>query len=287
MKAQIIDGKLISTQIKEELRLRTIELKKKGIVPGLAVILVGDDPASQTYVRNKTKTCELLGYHSVGYTLPEETTQEELLALLDQLNADDRIHGILVQLPLPRHLDKQVVIDRILPEKDVDAFHPVNVGKIMTGNFDFLPCTPAGVMELLERSGIDVTGKHCVIIGRSDIVGKPQAMLMLHKNATVTICHSKTTDLSAITREADVLVAAVGRAGFVTADMVRPGAVVIDVGINRDADGKLCGDVCFDKVAEKASFITPVPGGVGPMTIAMLMKNTMTAALKAGGIEEE
>ena len=287
MMAQIINGKEISTQIKEELRLRTIELKKQGVVPGLAVILVGDDPASQTYVRNKTKTCELLGYYSKEYTLPADTTQEQLLALLDELNADEKIHGILVQLPLPKHLDKQVVIDRILPEKDVDAFHPVNVGKIMSGDFDFLPCTPAGVMELLDRSGVDVCGKHCVIIGRSDIVGKPQAMLMLHKNATVTICHSKTTNLPEITRSADVLVAAVGRAGFVTADMVRPGAVVIDVGINRNADGKLCGDVCFDEVFEKASYITPVPGGVGPMTIAMLMKNTMTAALKAATIEEE
>lgn len=285
--AQIIDGKLISAQIKEELRLQTAQLKKEGIVPGLAVVLVGTDPASQTYVRNKTKTCELLGYYSEEFKLPETTTQDELLALLDRLNNDARIHGILVQLPLPSHLDKQAVIDCILPEKDVDAFHPVNVGKIMTGNFDFLPCTPAGVMELLERSGIDLCGKHCVVIGRSDIVGKPQAMLLLHKNATVTVCHSKTVNLPEITRQADVLIAAVGRAGFVTADMVRPGAVVIDVGINRNADGKLCGDVCFDEVEKVASYITPVPGGVGPMTIAMLMKNTMTAALKSSGIEEE
>ncbi len=285
--AQIINGKEISAAIKEELRSQTQSLKKQGIVPGLAVILVGTDPASQTYVRSKTKTCELLGYYSEQYLLPEDTTQEQLLSLIDRLNEDDKIHGILVQLPLPKHLDKQAVIDRILPRKDVDAFHPVNVGKIMTGNFDFLPCTPAGVMELLDRSGVEIAGKHCVIIGRSDIVGKPQAMLMLHRNATVTICHSKTKDLPHITRQADIIVAAVGRAGFVSADMVKEGAVVVDVGINRSADGKLCGDVCFDEVEKVASLITPVPGGVGPMTIAMLMKNTMTAALKRNGMDGE
>jgi len=285
--AQIIDGKLISAQIKEELRQKTILLKEKGIVPGLAVILVGDDPASQTYVKNKTNSCEQLGYYSEQYVLPATVSQQELLCLIDKLNDNKKIHGILVQLPLPKHLDKQKVINRILPEKDVDAFHPINVGRIMTGDFDFLPCTPAGVMELIERSGIDVAGKHCVVIGRSDIVGKPQAMLMLHKNATVTICHSKTVDLPSIARQADILVAAVGRAGFVTAEMVRPGAVVIDVGINRNAEGKLCGDVSFDEVSSLASYVTPVPGGVGPMTIAMLMKNTMTAALRANGITEE
>lgn len=279
--AKIIDGKAISAQIKDELKVRAIELKEKGIVPGLAVILVGTDPASQTYVRNKTKTCELLGYHSEQYLLNETIEQSELIQLIDKLNADPKIHGILVQLPLPAHLDKQAVIDRILPSKDVDAFHPVNVGKIMTGLFDFVPCTPAGVMELLERSHIDVSGKHCVIIGRSDIVGKPQAMLMLHKNATVTICHSKTVDLEQITRSADILIAAVGRANFVTADMVKDGAVVIDVGINRGIDGKLCGDVLYSEVEPKASYITPVPGGVGPMTIAMLMKNTMISAENA------
>ena len=282
--AQIIEGKKISAQIKEELRLKTLELKEKGIVPGLAVVLVGDDPASKTYVRNKTMSCEQLGFYSEQYVLPETASQTELLSLIDALNTNKKIHGILVQLPLPKHLDKQAVIERILPEKDVDAFHPVNVGKIMTGDFDFLPCTPAGVMELVERNGIDVAGKHCVVIGRSDIVGKPQAMLMLHKNATVTICHSKTSNLSAITRQADILVAAVGRAGFVKADMVKSGAVVIDVGINRNAEGKLCGDVDFDEVRPIASLITPVPGGVGPMTIAMLMKNTMTAALRANGL---
>ncbi len=282
-----IDGKAISEQIKEELRIQTLELKERGLVPGLAVVLVGDDPASQTYVRNKTLACERIGYHSEQYRLPAETTQQELLSLLDRLNAAEHIHGILVQLPLPSHLDKQAVINHILPAKDVDAFHPINVGKIMTGNFDFLPCTPAGVMELLERSGIDVCGKHCVVIGRSDIVGKPQAMLMLHKNATVTICHSRTKDLPAITRSADILVAAVGRAGFVTADMVSPGTVVIDVGINRDKNGKLCGDVDFAEVEPIADYITPVPGGVGPMTIAMLMKNTMTAAQNAFAAKEE
>lgn len=285
--AQIIDGKKISLEIKEELRLKTLELKDKGVVPGLAVILVGDDPASQTYVRNKTTCCEQLGYLSEQYMLPATTTQQELIDLIDKLNDDAKIHGILVQLPLPKHLDKTAVINRILPEKDVDAFHPVNVGKIMTGNFDFLPCTPAGVMELIERSGINVAGKHCVIIGRSDIVGKPQAMLMLHKNATVTICHSKTKNLAEITRQADILVAAVGKAGFVTADMIGKDAVVIDVGINRNQEGKLCGDVNFEEAKKIASFITPVPGGVGPMTIAMLMKNTMTAALKANGIVKE
>lgn len=283
---KIIDGKAISAQIKEELRLKTIDLKKQGIVPGLAVVLVGTDPASQTYVRSKTATCEALGYYSEKYELPEDTAQETLLSLIDKLNGDPRIHGILVQLPLPPHMDKKAVIDRIDPAKDVDAFHPVNVGKIMTGDFEFLPCTPAGVMELLDRSGIDVGGKHCVILGRSDIVGKPQAMLMLHKNATVTICHSKTERLKEITLQADILVAAVGKAGFVTADMVKEGAVVIDVGINRDAQGKLCGDVSYDEVAEKTSFITPVPGGVGPMTIAMLMKNTLTAAEKIRGISD-
>ena len=284
---RIIDGKKISTEIKEELRLKTTQLKAEGIVPGLAVILVGEDPASQTYVRNKTKSCEQLGYYSREYVLSKDITQNDLIALIDELNCDDKIHGILVQLPLPAHLNKQEVINRILPEKDVDAFHPINVGKIMTGEFDFLPCTPAGVMELIERSGIDVAGKHCVVIGRSDIVGKPQAMLMLHKNATVTICHSKTADLPSVTRQADILIAAVGRAGFVTADMVKPGAVVIDVGINRNEEGRLCGDVDFEDVSPLASFITPVPGGVGPMTIAMLMKNTMTAALRANGITKE
>lgn len=278
--AQIIDGKKVSASVKDELRNKADLLKKDGIVPGLAVILVGDDPASHTYVRNKTKACADLGYYSEEYKLKEQTTQKELMDLIDSLNADERIHGILVQLPLPEHLDKKQVIDRILPEKDVDAFHPINVGKIMTGNFDFVPCTPAGVLELLHYYNIEIEGKRCVVIGRSDIVGKPQAMLMLHENATVTICHSKTENLKEITRLADILISSVGRAGFVTADMVKKDAVVIDVGMNRDENGKLCGDVCFEEVEKIASFITPVPGGVGPMTIAMLMKNTLTAAQK-------
>ncbi len=270
----IINGKEISTAIRQEIRAEVEALPKR---PGLAVILVGNDPASQVYVRNKELACEEVGFYSEKYTLPEDTTREQLLSLVDQLNESPAIHGILVQLPLPKHLDAEEVILRIDPRKDVDAFHPANVGKIMIGNFDFLPCTPAGVMELLARSGIDPSGKECVVIGRSNIVGKPQAMLLLHKNATVTICHSRTKDLAAVCRRADILVSAVGRANFVTADMVKEGAVVIDVGMNRNENGKLCGDVAFAEVAEKTSYITPVPGGVGPMTITMLLKNTVTA----------
>ena len=259
------------------------ELKNKGIVPGLAVVIVGNNPASRVYVNSKKKACEELGMYSVEYALKEETTEEELLELISKLNCDDKINGILVQLPLPKHLDEKLIINTIIPEKDVDAFHPVNVGKIMIGDFNFLPCTPAGVMELIKETGIDISGKECVIIGRSNIVGKPQAMLMLHKNATVTICHSKTKDLAEVVKRADIVVAAVGVSKMVTKDMVKEGAVVIDVGMNRLPDGKLCGDVDFDGVSEVASFITPVPGGVGPMTIAMLMQNTLTAAkLKAG-----
>ena len=271
----IISGKEISLSIREEIKA---EAQKLPIRPGLAVILVGNDPASQVYVRNKNKACEEVGFYSEMYTLPEETSMEELLGLIDQLNNSPQIHGILVQLPLPKHLDEEKVILAISPEKDVDAFHPSNVGKIMIGNHSFLPCTPAGVMELIFRSGIDLCGKECVVIGRSNIVGKPQAMLLLHANATVTVCHSRTKNLKEVCSRADVLVAAVGKAKFVTADMVKDGAVVIDVGINRDENGKLCGDVDFESVAPKASFITPVPGGVGPMTITMLMKNTLTAA---------
>jgi methylenetetrahydrofolate dehydrogenase (NADP+)/methenyltetrahydrofolate cyclohydrolase len=270
----IINGKEISTAIRQEIRAEVEALPKR---PGLAVVLVGNDPASQVYVRNKERACEEVGFYSEKYTLPEDTTREQLLSLVDQLNESPVIHGILVQLPLPKHLDAEEVILRIDPRKDVDAFHPVNVGKIMIGNFDFLPCTPAGVMELLARSGIDPAGKECVVIGRSNIVGKPQAMLLLHKNATVTICHSRTKDLAAVCRRADILVSAVGRANFVTADMVKEGAVVIDVGMNRDENGKLVGDVAFAEVSEKTSYITPVPGGVGPMTITMLLKNTVTA----------
>ena len=279
MAAQIINGKEVSARIKGELKNQVTELKAKGINPGLAVIIVGDDPASRVYVNNKKKACEEIGIYSEEYALPTETTQEQLLDLIKTLSDAKHISGILVQLPLPKHFDEKAVIAAIPAEKDVDAFHPVNVGKIMIGDFDFLPCTPAGVMELIAESGIDPTGKECVVIGRSNIVGKPQAMLLLHKNATVTICHSKTVDLKTVCQRADILVAAVGKAKFVTADMIKPGAVVIDVGMNRDENGKLCGDVDFENVKEVAGAITPVPGGVGPMTIAMLMKNAVKAAL--------
>ena len=279
--AKIIDGKAISASIREEIKAEVAERVAKGLSrPGLAVIIVGEDPASQVYVRNKKKGCEEVGFYSEVYELPADTTQEELNALVDKLNADDKINGILCQLPLPRHLDENEVILRIDPKKDVDAFHPYNVGKIMIGDYDFLPCTPAGVMALLERSGIEVSGKECVVVGRSNIVGKPQAMLLLHANGTVTVCHSRTKDLAAVCKRADILVAAIGKADFFGADMVKEGAVVIDVGMNRRADGKLTGDVNFAEVEPLASYITPVPGGVGPMTITMLLKNTLTAAKK-------
>lgn len=254
--------------------------------PGLAVVIVGNDSASQVYVANKEKACTELGMYSEKHALPEDTTEEELLALVDRLNNDPKIHGILVQLPLPKHLDDKLIINHILPEKDVDAFHPVNVGKIMIGDFDFVPCTPAGVMELIKESDVSVEGKECVVIGRSNIVGKPMSMLLLHQNGTVTICHSRTKDLKEVTKKADILVAAVGIPKFVKADMVKPGAVVIDVGMDRDENGKLCGDVDFAEVAPIAGAITPVPGGVGPMTIAMLMRNTLTAAKRAFGIND-
>ena len=278
MAAQILNGKELSIKIKEDLRKKTEELKAEGINPGLAVIIVGNDSASRVYVNNKKKACEECGFYSEEYALPEETTEEELLALIDTLNNKKEINGILVQLPLPKGIDSEKVLLTIRPEKDVDAFHPVNVGKIMIGNFDFLPCTPAGVMELIRLTNIDVCGKECVVVGRSNIVGKPQAMLLLHENGTVTICHSRTKNLKEVCRRADILVAAVGKAKFITADMVKEGAIVIDVGMNRDENGKLCGDVDYDSVSEVASAITPVPGGVGPMTIAMLMKNTLKAA---------
>ncbi len=281
---QIIDGKAISASTKEEIKCEVQALKEKNVSVGLAVIIVGDDPASRVYVNNKKKACEQLGIYSEEYALPGDTDMESLLGLISELNTRKDINGILCQLPLPRHLDEKQVINAISPEKDVDAFHPSNVGKIMIGDYDFLPCTPAGVMKLLADTGIDVEGKNCVVIGRSNIVGKPMSMLLLHKNATVTICHSRTQNLKEITSKADVLVAAVGKARFVTEDMVKEGAVVIDVGMNRPADGKLCGDVDFDAVKEKCSFITPVPGGVGPMTIAMLMSNTVTAANKQNNI---
>lgn len=276
--AQIINGKEISEATRADIALEVAQLKRQGITPGLAVILVGDDPASRVYVNNKKKACAQLGMLSEEYALAADTSMEDLLKLIDSLNSRDDIHGILCQLPLPKHLDEKAVINAISPEKDVDAFHPVNVGGIMIGDYKFLPCTPAGVMEMLRRSNIDVAGKHCVVIGRSNIVGKPMAMLLLHANATVTVCHSRTKNLKEICRTADLLVASVGKAGFVTADMVKEGAVVIDVGINRTADGKLCGDVDFAEVEPIASAITPVPGGVGPMTITMLMQNTLAAA---------
>ncbi len=275
MAAKIIDGKAISAAVKEQVRA---EIERDKIKAGLAVVIVGDDPASRVYVNNKKKACELCGIQSFEYALPAETEQNQLLELIDTLNADKNVNGILVQLPLPDHFDEKAVIERISPLKDVDAFHESNVGKIMIGNYAFLPCTPAGCMELIHSTGVDVAGKECVVIGRSNIVGKPMAMLLLHENGTVTVCHSKTKNLTEVCRRADILVAAVGRPNFVTADMVKDGAVVIDVGINRLENGKLCGDVKFDEVSEKAAYITPVPGGVGPMTIAMLMKNTLTAA---------
>ena len=279
----IIDGKAISATIRAEIAEKVKELKaQKGIIPGLAVIIVGEDPASKVYVRNKHRACEEVGFASFGYELPTETTEEELLSLVDKLNHDDAVHGILVQLPLPKHLNEEKILLAIDPRKDVDAFHPYNVGKIMIGNYDFLPCTPAGVMELLRRSNIEISGKECVVVGRSNIVGKPQAMLLLQANGTVTICHSRTKDLREVCRRADILIAAIGKPEFFDASYVKEGAVVIDVGINRRADGKLCGDVNYEDVAPHTSYITPVPGGVGPMTIAMLMQNTLTAAIKRG-----
>ena len=276
MKAKILDGKAVSKRIKDEIREEVELLSNDGKRPGLAVIIVEGDSASRIYVNNKKKACGEVGIHSEEYALPNDVKEEELLSLIAKLNKKEDIDGILVQLPLPPHIDEEKVIMAIDPKKDVDAFHPVNTGKIMIGNFDFLPCTPAGVMELIHESGVEVKGKDCVVIGRSNIVGKPMAMLLLHESGTVTVCHSKTQNLKEKVKSADIVVAAVGRAGFVTADMVKEGAVVLDVGINRTENG-LCGDVAFDEVAEVASAITPVPGGVGPMTIAMLMKNTLTA----------
>lgn len=280
----IIDGKAVSAAVKERVAKEVQALKEKGVTVGLAVIIVGEDPASQVYVRNKERACEQCFMYSEKIELPESTTQTELLEIIDKLNKRTDINGILCQLPLPRHINEEAIINAISPEKDVDAFHPQNVGKIMIGDYDFLPCTPAGVMELLASQNVEICGKHCVIIGRSNIVGKPMSMLMLHANATVTICHSKTKNLKEICKEADIIIAAVGRPKFVTADMVKSGATVIDVGINRTENG-LCGDVDFEAVKPLASAITPVPGGVGPMTIAMLMQNTLTAAKKQNNIE--
>ncbi len=276
--AKIIDGKQVSANVKEQVRQETEALfQKYGKKPGLAVVIVGNDPASRVYVNNKKKACETVGFQSFEYALPEDTSQEELLELVETLNADKNVNGILVQLPVPKQIDDKAIINAISAEKDVDAFHPENVGRIMIGEYAFLPCTPAGVMELIDSTGTEISGKRCVVIGRSNIVGKPMAMLLLHRSGTVTICHSRTQNLAEITREADILVAAVGKANFVTGDMIKEGAVVIDVGMNRLENGKLCGDVNFAEAEQKASYITPVPGGVGPMTIAMLMKNTLTA----------
>ena len=278
--AKILSGKIVSARVKDELKKEVEELSQRGKQTGLAVVLVGDDSASKVYVRNKEKACEEVGIYSEVHRLSENTSEEELLKLINELNENDKIDGILVQLPLPKHLDDKVIIDNIKPEKDVDAFHPSNVGKIMIGDYDFLPCTPAGIMELIHESGVEVDGKTCVVIGRSNIVGKPMSMLLLHENGTVTTCHSHTKNLAEVTKSADILVAAVGIPKFVKADMVKPGAVVIDVGMDRDENGKLCGDVDFNEVEPVAGSITPVPGGVGPMTIAMLMRNTVTASKK-------
>ena len=281
---KLIDGKEVSTHVKTKVKEEVELLKEKGIEPALAVIIVGNDPASRVYVNNKKKACEFSGMRSVEYALPEETTEEELLAVIDKLNADSSINGILCQLPVPKHISDKAVIERILPKKDVDVFSAENVGRMWQGDYDMASCTPMGVIELLDYYGIDVCGKNCVIIGRSNIVGKPMASLLLERSATVTICHSRTKNLSEITSKADVIVAAVGRAKFVTADMVKDGAIVVDVGINRNEDGKLCGDVDFENVKDKCEFITPVPGGCGPMTIAVLMKNTLLACKKQNSI---
>lgn len=277
MSASIINGKEISQSVKDKVREEAALLAQGGRKPCLAVIIVGSDPASKIYVGNKKKACEYCGMTSLEYALDENTTQEELLSLIEKLNNDAEVDGILCQLPLPRHINEDKVINAISPLKDVDGFHPVNVGALVTGTAGFIPCTPAGIIELIKSTGTDISGKHCVVIGRSNIVGKPAALLMLRENATVTVCHSRTKDLAGTVASADIIIAAVGKSGFVTADMVKPGAVVIDVGINRLPDGKICGDVDFEAVSEKASAITPVPGGVGPMTIAMLMKNTLEA----------
>lgn len=279
----LLSGKEVSARIKDELKKEVAELKKRGICPGLAVIIVGDDPASRVYVNSKKKNCEELGIYSEEYALKAETSETELIDLINVLNKKKEISGILVQLPLPKHINEENIINAIEPKKDVDAFHPVNVGKIMVGNYDFVPCTPAGVMELIKESGIEIAGKECVVVGRSNIVGKPQAMLLLHQNGTVTICHSRTKNLKETIKRADILVVAVGKPNFITGDMIKPGAVVIDVGINRIAEKKLVGDVDFASCEKIAGAITPVPGGVGPMTIAMLMRNTVKAAIIQSG----
>ncbi|MGP0585752.1 bifunctional methylenetetrahydrofolate dehydrogenase/methenyltetrahydrofolate cyclohydrolase FolD [Paenibacillus timonensis] len=284
MTAPIINGKQISEEIRKDLREEVERLAKQGFKPGLAVVLVGEDPASQVYVRNKEKACHELGYYSEVHRLSAETSQEGLLALVDKLNRQSNIHGILVQLPLPKHIDEKAVIDAISAEKDVDGFHPVNVGNLMIGDDSLLPCTPAGVIELIKRAGVDIAGKHAVVIGRSNIVGKPVSLLLQRENATVTMCHSRTANMKELTQLADILVVAIGRANFVDASYVKPGAVVIDVGMNRLENGKLAGDVDFESVKEVSGPITPVPGGVGPMTITMLMQNTLIAAKRLQGL---
>lgn len=277
--AQIIDGKLISKQIKDELKDKVTELKSKGIEPCLAVIQVGSDPASTVYVGNKKKACEYIGIKSVAYELAEETTEDELLAIIDKLNKDDSVNGILVQLPVPKHIDEDKVIDAISPAKDVDGFHPASVGALSIGKKGFVSCTPAGVIQLLKRSGIEIEGKECVVLGRSNIVGKPMSMLLLRENGTVTVCHSRTKNLKEVCKRADILVVAIGKPKMIDASYVKKGAAVIDVGIHRQENGKLCGDVDYDSVAEVAGAITPVPGGVGPMTIAMLMNNCVESVM--------
>ncbi|RBR29559.1 bifunctional methylenetetrahydrofolate dehydrogenase/methenyltetrahydrofolate cyclohydrolase [Enterococcus cecorum] len=274
----LLNGKELAQKLQQEMTQEVTELKEKGLQPGLAVILVGEDPASQVYVRNKERAANNIGMYSLVYRLPETTSEADLIAKIEELNHDDKVHGILVQLPLPKHINEDLVLDTIDPAKDVDGFHPMNLGNLFAGKPTMIPCTPAGIMELIKLSGIDLAGKNAVIIGRSNIVGKPMAHLLLQANATVTICHSKTKDLPKVAKQADVLVVAIGRANFVTADFVKEGAVVIDVGINRDENNKLTGDVKFDEVAPLTSFITPVPGGVGPMTITMLMRQTIDAA---------
>jgi methylenetetrahydrofolate dehydrogenase (NADP+)/methenyltetrahydrofolate cyclohydrolase len=283
MTGKLIDGVAIGKEIREEIKQEVDVLKERGFQPGLAVILIGDDQASRTYVRNKEKSSIAAGMKSVLIELPETISEEELLNHVTNLNQDDSIHGILVQLPLPKHIDENLVIQAIDPVKDVDGFHPINVGKMIIGQRAFLSCTPYGIIKLLERTGTEVRGKHAVIVGRSNIVGKPMGQLLLQRDATVTYCHSKTEDLEAFTKQADILIVAIGKAKFITADHVKDGAVVIDVGMNRDENGKLCGDVDFESAKEKASAITPVPGGVGPMTITMLLKNTLHSAKQAAG----
>ena len=278
MSAKIIDGKQVAARCREELKQQVAALRARGIIPGLAVILVGEDPASQVYVRNKHRACEELVIHSEQYTLSADTDRQTLLDLITELNGREEIDGILVQLPLPGHLDEKEILSAIDPAKDVDSFHPQNVGRLVIGDYFFAPCTPSGILTLIDSAGVDLTGKECVVIGRSNIVGKPMALMLLHRNATVTVCHSKTRDLPSVTRRADVLISAVGKAGFVTADMVKPGAVVIDVGMNRNQAGKLCGDVDFESVSRVAGYLTPVPGGVGPMTITMLLRSTVLSA---------